>query len=945
MNPLAEFEADWPAISALLDEALGLPEAARTVWLDTLAGERARHRDALRRLLGQRGHVDTRDFLHSLPRLDVRPANAPAAGDHIGAYRLLEPLGHGGMGSVWLAERTDGLVARRVALKLPHAVWGEAFAERLAREREILATLEHEHIARLYDAGIDAHGRPFMAMEVVAGEPLDAHCRAHALPLRERIALLLQVMAAVSHAHAQLVIHRDLKPGNILVTADGRVKLLDFGVAKLLEGEATRRTALTELTGRALTPEFASPEQIRGEPLGTASDVYSLAVIAYELLAGARPYRLRRGTAAELEDAIAQVEPRLASDAAVTPALRKALRGDLDAILNRGLKKRAAERYPNVESFAQDLRRHLRGEPVLARPDSRAYRMATFVRRHRLAVGMATALAVAIVAGAGVSLWQARVAREQERRMMAEFEDAGAVRELYLEAMMRLQVMASDDPVALTKPKAVARALRDVLDEMAPRLAAKPVQRDAQLYAVALQFDHTEDFESAYAVGLQYLDSLKAHGAPPHQVVEAYGLLGGFLFRLRRMPECEAMRRAGVAWSPGSHDLLTEIRRQRVASGLGSVLRYEGKRQESAAVFEHAEQVMAVVAPRDPARFENLKQFAMLWLGWDDARALRVAQQARDGVVADPESNAIEKGQAARALAYALQDAARPADAEPVAREALAQFTGAYGLDNRNTIRAVAALADAIARQGDRARSDAFLAGQRRAFERLPGGVPAGIARMLQEQSLENAWLAGDRDAATALLAVDPSFLLAPASLGENDLAQFWPLHALALAGRGREALDALAAYRATITQDVPTLIWMHALATQARLELATGQPALARESARRLLALLTREKAATGNAWREAAELAALAAARLGDTADAARSLALADAPTVTGAPASRVERAESLLRRAEVLAAVGRRDESVAAARAASADLEGQAPSSPRLEMARRLAAPTAL
>jgi serine/threonine protein kinase len=317
----AVLASDWSALSALIDEALALPVAEREAWLRALEGDRAAHRDTLRALLATQAEIETGDFLDALPGMPgVAPAHAqspPAAGHLVGAYRLIEAIGHGGMGTVWLAERADGTVKRRVALKLPHAVWGDAFTERLVREREILAALDHPHIARLYDAGVDAQGRPFLAMAYVAGQPIDAYCRDQALALQGRVELLLQVMAAVAHAHARLVVHRDLKPGNILVGDDGRVVLLDFGIAKLLDGEHTRETALTAMSGRALTLDYASPEQIRGEPLGTASDIYSLAVLAYELLAGGRPYRLKRGTVAELK-AVTAAELPLASDTAST---------------------------------------------------------------------------------------------------------------------------------------------------------------------------------------------------------------------------------------------------------------------------------------------------------------------------------------------------------------------------------------------------------------------------------------------------------------------------------------------------------------------------------------------------------------------------------------------------------------------------------------------------
>ncbi len=410
---LSDFAANWVAISALLDRALMLPEDQRDRWLSDLSGADAEHRDAVRTLLAQRSKVET-DFLAELPRLDVPTTELPGAvspGDDVGPYRLLSEIGRGGMGTVWLAERVDGMGRRRVALKLPRIAWGGAFVERLVREREILATLEHEHIARLYDAGIDGRGRPFLAMEFVDGAPIDAYCRANALSIRERVALLQQVMAAVAHAHARLVVHRDLKPQNILVTEGRRVKLLDFGIAKLLEGDRTNETALTTFGGRALTLDYASPEQIRNEPLGTASDIYSMAVVAYEVLADVKPYRLKRGSAAELEEAIASAEPPLASAATPDPRAARQLRGDLDSILNKALKKTPSERYATMDAFSRDLQRHLDGKPVEARPDGLPYRAAKFVSRYRLQAAAGGAVAVALVIGTSVALWQAHQAR------------------------------------------------------------------------------------------------------------------------------------------------------------------------------------------------------------------------------------------------------------------------------------------------------------------------------------------------------------------------------------------------------------------------------------------------------------------------------------------------------------------------------------------------------
>lgn len=284
-------------LSTLLDEALDLDGPARERWLAALPAADAELSDTLRQLLARHASKETADLLSRGPAFDL-PDGGPRAGDVVGPYRLISELGVGGMGAVWLAERADGSLKRKVALKLPLVSWAPGLAERFARERDILATLEHPHIARLYDAGLDAQGRPYMALEHVEGRPIDVFCREQALPVAARLELLLQVADALAFAHGRLVLHRDLKPANILVTAQGQVRLLDFGVAKLMQGDSAVETALTRVSGRAMTPDYASPEHVRGEPLGTASDVYSLGVVAYELLAGRRPYRLQRGSAA-----------------------------------------------------------------------------------------------------------------------------------------------------------------------------------------------------------------------------------------------------------------------------------------------------------------------------------------------------------------------------------------------------------------------------------------------------------------------------------------------------------------------------------------------------------------------------------------------------------------------------------------------------------------------
>ena len=418
---------DWPGISALFDEALDLPAQLRSRWLDELPESQRAHRSALEMLLANHACVETQDFLHTLPKLnpasDRTAAQGVDPGRSVGPYRLLRELGRGGMGSVWLAERSDGLLKRQVALKLPHpGLATRAFAERLTRERDILASLAHPHIARLYDAGVTAEGQPYIALAYVQGQTLIEHAQAHKLGVRERIALFQQVLGAVQYAHAHLVIHRDLKPSNVLVDEQEQVHLLDFGIAKLLVDGQAEATELTLEGGQALTPDYASPEQISGVAISTVSDVYSLGVLLYELLAGVRPYHLPRQGREGLERAVFEMDvphPSTAARGGGGGPIARDLRGDLDTIVLKALKKVPADRYVTADAFRQDLQRYLDGTPVLARPDALAYRVGKFVRRHRVGVSATGLIALALGAGLAGTAWQAQQARQQAARAQA----------------------------------------------------------------------------------------------------------------------------------------------------------------------------------------------------------------------------------------------------------------------------------------------------------------------------------------------------------------------------------------------------------------------------------------------------------------------------------------------------------------------------------------------
>jgi len=457
---------DLRQLSARLDELFKQPEAERAQVLARLG-------------LADRESPLDRSLTFTCPGED----SLHAEGECIGPYRLLRELGRGGMGEVWLAERQDhgdGGPRRLVALKLPTmpllARRRELLLQRFERERDIVAGLAHPNIARLYDAGVDAQGQPWLALEHVQGVPITEHARRQKLPLAARIGLLLQVAEAVSHAHGQLVLHRDLKPGNILVTPQGQVRLLDFGIAKLLDAEAAPEgtaATLTRAAGRALTPDYASPEQIRGEPLGTSSDQYSLGVVAYELLTGARPYRLQRGSAAELEEAILQADPLPPSsaamgaehdDAAARAQLRHALRGDLDAILLQALRKLPGERYGTVEALAADLRRHLRGDPVLARKLTRRYLFGRFVARHRTGVLLGAAALAMLLGASSLVAWQAHQARLEAARANQEAVRAQAVQRFLLE-LLQLNSTDHADPQAMQRT-----TVRQMLDIGAARV-------------------------------------------------------------------------------------------------------------------------------------------------------------------------------------------------------------------------------------------------------------------------------------------------------------------------------------------------------------------------------------------------------------------------------------------------------------------------------------------
>jgi tetratricopeptide (TPR) repeat protein len=452
---------------------------------------------------------------------------------------VLREIGRGGMGTVYLAARADDAFQKLVAIKIiRHGLDTEDIIQRFRGERQILAKLDHPNVTRLLDGGTTEDGLPYFVMEYIEGEPIDLYCDQRKLTITERLQLFQGVCAAVRYAHQNLVIHRDIKPGNVLVTKEGVPRLLDFGIAKLLTpgtspGERT-------LTGpRPLTPEYASPEQIRGETITTSSDVYSLGVLLYRLLTGKNPYRLADHTPAEMERVICGDEPQRASVAAGS-MLGRRLRGDLDNIVLMAMRREPQRRYASVEQFSEDIRRHLDGLPVIARSDTVGYRATKFVARHKAGVVAATLLVLTLAAGVVAMAWQARVAR---------LETAKAQRiNTFLQDMLSFSSPGYASPNSKKDPdvkvsevveEAAKRAETELADQ--PEVLAEMQRTIGEIYYSQGRYDQAEQILRRSLEKRQRL-----YGDGSHETAEALNLLANTLLRKGANGEAETLFRKGI---------------------------------------------------------------------------------------------------------------------------------------------------------------------------------------------------------------------------------------------------------------------------------------------------------------------------------------------------------------------------------------------------------------
>ncbi len=624
--------AELQTLDRLTQQALDLPAAARANWIDALVPPESAFAPLLRSTLlaevAEDG-VATADFLGSLPAYPDRAlagaGGDPARDDLVGPYRLVRTLGEGGMSSVWLAVRADGTHRREVALKLPHRhLLDRGLAARMLRERDILAALNDDHIARLYEAGVDGAGRPYLALEYVQGVPINTYCLDQKVRLDDRVRLMAQVARAVAHAHANLVVHRDLKPNNILVTTGdtvARVKLLDFGIAKLLAKDDQHSPAadLTQMLGRALTPDYASPEQLLEQPVTTASDIYSLGVVLYEVIAGEKPYKLKRQTAAGLADAvlhadIARPSRRCAQGKNAADARR--IEGDLDAIVLKAMKPAAAERYATASALADDLERFLAHHPVLAQPDSLAYRARRFVRRHALAVSAGAAISIALIAGAAVAIWQAQQAR-------LETAKTRAVRD-FLQSIISVGSVDRQDAL-LRRKQPIGDVLLDAAKSLPGRFADQPEVRAELQGMLGTALGDLSMHESARAIQETRLAELNARDAPLAERMQAQVELATTLADTGERTRSNQLLQGAVDALAGRGDAAARrvLAQALRASSLAKVFRYDGT-----SGVEDAERAVAISAQVEPGSKNHVSGESLLGFAHANNRNLAAAEQA-----------------------------------------------------------------------------------------------------------------------------------------------------------------------------------------------------------------------------------------------------------------------------------------------------------------------------
>jgi serine/threonine protein kinase/tetratricopeptide (TPR) repeat protein len=699
-------------VEAIFFRVVGLEAPERARVLDAECAGDAPLRAEIESLVSHSAVPD--DFLATpaLARAALTQAASDPAGESdamvgrtVGAYRIQERIASGGMGTVYLGARADGAFKQQVAIKVvKRGMDTDEIARRFRTERQTLANMAHPNIAGLLDGGATEDGRPYLVMEFVHGTPIDRYCEERRLDTVQRLRLFLQVCRAVQSAHQNLVIHRDLKPGNILVTPEGVPKLLDFGVAKVLLGPEAGGTSAGEPTipeQRRLTPEYASPEQIQGLPVTTASDVYSLGVILYELLSGQRPYHFRTRTTGEIERVVCHVDPPLPSavvgrapdsqaacsaKAGRPPApsvgaaqkTRRRLRGDLDTIVLMALRKEPSRRYTSVEQLSGDIERYLRGLPVMARKDTFAYRASKFVRRHALGTAAAAGIALAVLAGAVGIAWQARnTARERDAAFMARDQSEQIAKFLR-------DTLVSVDP----GEKGPEATVRQVLDDAAARvdveLVNEPLVHAAVLSAIGTSYLGLGMLDKAQACITRAMNERRSLlGEGHHDMAESMLDLASVFYARERFDEAEPLLRRALQifrTIRGDHNL--DI--ARTSNDLGAVLRALGRLDEAESFHRQALEIRrAHDGPESLTVAESLNNLAGVLKARGDRagadQALTEALRIRRKLL-PPDHARVAQSIGNLAVFYAGN--AEYARAKPLLREAVALEEKSIGPDH-----------------------------------------------------------------------------------------------------------------------------------------------------------------------------------------------------------------------------------------------------------------------
>lgn len=624
----------WPLIEKLFHAALELEPHARSSYLKEACGDNVALHQEVESLLASADQ--TLAFAQQAVQqvAHQQTDGSQLAGKRIGAYQLLKLLGEGGMGSVYLAERADELYHQKVAVKFMHAgLWASrAMLLRFNSERQILANLNHPNIGRLLDGGIAEGDVPYLVMEFIEGAPLDAFASARKLALPDRLQLFRKVCDAVAYAHRNLIVHRDLKPGNILVTNDGVPKLLDFGIAKLLQAGEDTDSAATRATERLMTPEYASPEQARGEPVTTATDVYALGALLYQLLTGQPPFKITTRNPLELAKIICEQAPIRPSTALPTqPASaageRKALKGDLDNIILKALRKEPEQRYASVEALSEDVRRYLEGYPVEAAPEGWRYRTTKFVGRHRAAVAVASVMALAIIGfsiGMGLLAQRARRERlttEKQNQFLSSLFQAATpevalgkpimVREILDEGAKRIDQELSSEPVVQAAMldnigrSYFALGIYDKAQELLQRAASlrektlggSSLDLATTLNTLGSLLEAQGDFQKAEPV-LRRATTIRQRQLGPNRPETAAAMadLGQCLYYLNRDPEAEATLRQALANSPSGSEVADGAKNY-----LALVLERKGNYEEAARYLrETVDSIRQMKGPDSP---------------------------------------------------------------------------------------------------------------------------------------------------------------------------------------------------------------------------------------------------------------------------------------------------------------------------------------------------------